>query len=83
MIKRTIKETIERYNEEGKLIEKITREETESDDETRYPLQSPTYPSYPWSTNGTGINIDKPVEITNISNNPYTVDCSSRNEVEK
>lgn len=83
MIKRTIKETIEKYNEEGKLIEKITREETESDDETRYPLQSPTYPSYPWGTNETGTNINKPAEITYASNNPYTVNCSSRNEVEK
>lgn len=53
MIKRVIKETIEKYDNDGKLVEKITREETESDDETRYPLQSPTYPSYLWGTNGT------------------------------
>lgn len=53
MIKRTIKEITEKYDKDGKLIEKITREETETDDETSYPLQSPTYPSYPWGTNGT------------------------------
>lgn len=53
MIKRTLKETIEKYDKDGKLVEKITREETESDDETRYPLQTPAYPSYPWNLNGT------------------------------
>lgn len=53
MIKRTIKEITERYDKDGYLVEKITREETESDDETRYSLQSPTYPSYPWNLNGT------------------------------
>lgn len=53
MIRRTIKETIEKYDKDGNLVEKITREETESDDETRYPLQSPTSTSYPWNLNGT------------------------------
>lgn len=57
MIKRTIKETTE-------LIEKITREETETEDKARYPLQSPTYPSYPSM-------------VKYNTNNPYTINCSS------
>jgi hypothetical protein len=52
----------------------ITKEETETDDETRYPLQSPIYP---WNPNGTFYDTGKPVEITCDSNNPYTVKCSS------
>ena len=54
-------ETIERYNEEGKLIEKIVRETTEEKtDAPNYPI----YPSYPnWWDNikygtGTSIKID-------------------------
>ena len=74
MIKRTIKETTEKYDKDGKLVERITREETETDDETRYPLQSPTYP---WNPNGIFYDTGKPVEITCDSNNPYTVKCSS------
>lgn len=75
MIKRTIKETTEKYDKDGKLVEKITREETETDDETRYHLQSPTYP---WNPNGTFVGTGNPIEITCDSNNPYTVNCSSK-----
>lgn len=41
MIKTTITETIERYDNEGRLVEKIIREEVSEDDETRYPYYSP------------------------------------------
>lgn len=75
MIKRIIKETTEKYDKDGKLVEKITKEETETDDETRYPLQSP---AYPWNPNGTFVGTDKPIEITCDSNNPYTVNYSSK-----
>jgi len=74
MIKRTVKETTEKYDKDGKLVERITREETETDDETRYPLQSPTYP---WNPNATPDYPSKPFEITWASNNPYTINCSS------
>lgn len=46
MIKTKIVETTEKYDENGKLIEKITREETTEDDETRYPITTTT----PWVT---------------------------------
>lgn len=35
MIKTKIIETTEKYDKDGKLVEKITREETSEDDETR------------------------------------------------
>ena len=44
MIKTKIVETTEKYDENGKLIEKITREETTEDDETRSPITTTT----PW-----------------------------------
>ena len=75
MIKRTIKETTEKYDKDGKLIEKITREETETDNKARYPLQNPTHP---WNPNVPYYDTGKPVEITCDSNNPYTVNCSSK-----
>lgn len=74
MIKRTVKDTTEKYDKDGKLVERIIREETETEDETRYSLQSYTYP---WNPNGTFYDTGKPVEITCDSNNPYTVNCSS------
>ncbi|MCD7996493.1 MAG: hypothetical protein LUH21_04585 [Clostridiales bacterium] len=50
MIKTTITETTEKFDENGKLIEKITRIE-ESNDDTVYPnlnmLSSSTSPSVP------------------------------------
>ncbi len=39
MVKTTIKETTEKYDKDGKLLEKITREETTEDDSD----YSPTY----------------------------------------
>ena len=38
MVKTTTKEITERFDKDGKLIERITREETSEDDETRYPV---------------------------------------------
>lgn len=37
MIKTKIIETTEKYDKDGKLVEKITREEITEDAETRYP----------------------------------------------
>lgn len=56
MIKTKIIETTEKYDENGKLIEKITREETTEDDETRYPYSTPNIiPCYtPASKNMSG-----------------------------
>lgn len=42
MVKTTIIETTEKYDENGKLLEKITREET-TEDNTVY-----NTPTYPW-----------------------------------
>lgn len=51
MIKTKIVETTEKYDKDGTLIEKITREETTEDDETRYsvvtPVTNPNTPN-PW-----------------------------------
>ena len=44
MIKTKIIETTEKYDKDGKLVEKIIREESTEDDETRYPATSPAYP---------------------------------------
>lgn len=57
MIKTIVTETIEKYDEDGNLIEKTTRTETTEDDETRYPIIS-TSPNHntthcrqqPWCT---------------------------------
>ena len=66
MIKTTIKETIEKYDKDGNLLEKIVREETTDDDENRHPFiypnvtpyspynmpdSSKTYPQVTWGTN--------------------------------
>ena len=61
-------ETIERYNEEGKLIEKIVRETTEEKtDVPNYPI----YPSYPnWWDNikyGTNTPIKTDDYVTSTS----------------
>lgn len=45
MIKTTIKETTEKYDGNGKLVEKIIREET-SEDNTIY--NTPVYPYEAW-----------------------------------
>lgn len=41
MIKSKVVETIEKYDENGKMYEKVIREETTEDDETRYPEYTP------------------------------------------
>lgn len=66
MIKTTIKETTEKYDKDGKIVEKIIREETTEDDETKrpfiYPSTTPyntpympdsskTYPQITWGIN--------------------------------
>ena len=45
MIKTKIVETTEKYDKDGNLVEKITREETTEDDEIRYPV-TPTIEPY-------------------------------------
>ena len=72
MIKTHIVETTERYDTEGKLIEKITREETTEDDETRFPTTTPPvittpYVYHPIST--TPFTVPKEVTCTTTSNN--------------
>lgn len=44
MINTKIKETIEKYDKDGNLVERIIREETTEDDETRYPAFHTTEP---------------------------------------
>lgn len=43
MVKTKIVETTEKFDENGRLVEKVVREETSEDDETRYPV-------YPYTT---------------------------------
>lgn len=50
MIKTHIVETTEKYDTNGKLVEKITREETTEDDETRYPVTTTPYVYHPIGT---------------------------------
>lgn len=38
MVKTKIVETTERFDENGRLLERVVREETSEDDETRYPV---------------------------------------------
>lgn len=65
MVKTKIVETTEKYNENGKLVEKIIREET-TEDNTIY------YPKYtnPWIT--TTPNIIRPYK----SGNPWEPYCT-------
>ena len=72
MIKTHTVETTEKYDTEGKLIEKITREETTEDDETRFPTTIPPvitmpYVYHPIST--TPCTIPKEVTCTTTSDN--------------
>lgn len=46
MIKTKIVETTEKYNKDGNLVEKIIREETTEDDETRLPVTPLPYEPY-------------------------------------
>lgn len=71
MIRTTITETTEKYDKDGKLIEKITREETTEDDETRFPVSVPPYEPYnpnqvwysqPYCYTTLGTDIGKSVE---------------------
>lgn len=72
MIKTHTVETTEKYDTEGKLIEKITREETTEDDETRFPTNIPPvittpYVYHPIST--TPFTVPKEVTCTTTSDN--------------
>lgn len=49
MIKTKIIETTEKYDEDGKLVEKITREETTEDNEERYPSITTTPLTVPYN----------------------------------
>ena len=55
MIKTKIVETTEKYDKDEKLVEKITREETTEDDETRFPATplpyEPYNPNHVWYKN--------------------------------
>ena len=52
MIKTKIVETTEKYDKDEKLVEKITREETTEDDETRFPATPLPYePIHVWYKN--------------------------------
>lgn len=57
MVKTKIVETTEKYDKDGKLVEKVTREETTEDD-TAYT------PSIPWTAQLTQpwYNTDRPLE---------------------
>ena len=46
MVKTKIVETTEKYDKDGKLVERITREETTEDDETRFPMTHLPYEPY-------------------------------------
>lgn len=48
MVKTKIVETTEKYDENGNLVEKITREETTEDD-TIHPSNSPSITSLPYA----------------------------------
>lgn len=64
MVKTKIIETTEKYDKDGKLVEKITKEET-SEDNTDY---APTYPNPCFS--GTAV----------FTNPPYYAYCGTRCE---
>lgn len=65
MTKIKIEETTEKYDENGKLVEKITREETIEDDTIYYPkYRNPWMPNIP--------NIIQP----NKSGNPWEPYCT-------
>lgn len=71
MIRITITETTEKYDKDGKLVEKITREETTEDDETRFPVITSPYEPYnpnqvwwnqPCCYTTSGTDVGKPIE---------------------
>lgn len=63
MVKTTITERIEKFDDRGKLVEKITREETSEDDTVYYPSYTMPVPHVP--------NIIQP----NKSGNPWEPYC--------
>lgn len=54
MVKTKIVETTEKYDENGKLVEKITREETTEDDTVYSPSYTPTPTPLPYINPDTG-----------------------------
>ena len=69
MIKTHTVETTEKYNTEGKLIEKITREETTEDDETRFPTTIPPVITTPYISHPIGTTpFTKPEPCCTITN---------------
>ena len=48
MVKTKIVETTEKFDENGKLVEKITREETTDDDMVYYPSSTPPVTPLPY-----------------------------------
>ena len=67
MIKTHIVETTEKFDKDGTLTERITREETTEDDETRYPVVATPYISHPIGT--TPFTVPKEVTCTTTSDN--------------
>lgn len=69
MVKTKILETTEKYDENGKLVEKITREETTEDGTVYYPkYMNPVIPTIP--------NIIRP----NKSGNPWDPYCTATSQ---
>lgn len=66
MIKTKIVETIEKYDANGNLVEKTTREETTEDDETRFPFITPNTTSPAQVPNSSGVPLwtDPYVKVT-------------------
>lgn len=48
MVKTTTITTTEKYDKDGKLLERITKEKTVTDDETRFPV-TPNYNPGSWN----------------------------------
>ncbi len=71
MVKTKILETTEKFDENGKLIEKITREETSEDDTVYYPSYTTPVTSVP--------NIIQP----NKSGEPWKPYCTCVNTIEE
>lgn len=69
MVKTKIVETTEKYDEDGKLVEKITREET-SEDDTVYSPSTPWIPlvTQPLYGSGKPFELYCTVTITNADN---------------
>lgn len=72
MIKTKIVETTEKYDKDGNLVEKITREEATEDDETRYPVNplpyEPYNPNPVWYKNEPYCTVTSPSAVENRYN---------------